>query len=118
MGPVEGLPSTQVGVALDLPKGKHNGAWNGKTFFSCAPNHGVFVTLSQLRVLESPKPQAVPKILALKKSPTALELPSKSARDRPPLGSSRLKRPTDRSRTPVRTETKSPLKTARPTVSS
>ncbi|XP_040062065.1 dynactin subunit 1 isoform X2 [Ixodes scapularis] len=43
-----------VGVVLDEPKGKNNGTVQGRTYFSCADNHGIFVRQSQLKLLDEP----------------------------------------------------------------
>lgn len=37
-----------IGVILDEEKGKNNGTVQGKTYFSCDPNHGIFVRQSQV----------------------------------------------------------------------
>ncbi|KAL1423211.1 hypothetical protein MTO96_021198 [Rhipicephalus appendiculatus] len=49
-----------VGVVLDEPKGKNNGTVQGRTYFSCADNHGIFVRQSQLRILEEEPPGGTP----------------------------------------------------------
>ncbi|XP_076460999.1 dynactin subunit 1-like isoform X2 [Babylonia areolata] len=41
-----------IGVILDEPKGKNNGTVQGKTYFTCADNHGIFVRQSQIAALE------------------------------------------------------------------
>lgn len=38
-----------IGVILDEEKGKNNGTVQGKTYFSCDPNHGIFVRQSQVK---------------------------------------------------------------------
>jgi dynactin complex subunit len=35
-------------VICDDPKGKNNGTVQGKTYFTCAENHGIFVRQSQV----------------------------------------------------------------------
>ena len=37
-----------IGVVLDEPVGKNNGVVQGKKYFSCADNHGVFVRQQQI----------------------------------------------------------------------
>ncbi|KAJ1993735.1 hypothetical protein H4R33_000527 [Dimargaris cristalligena] len=65
MGPTEFAAGKWIGVELDHPDGKNDGSVNGKTYFQCRPNFGVFVRSSQLRSeASSPMP-----ISALK-SPT------------------------------------------------
>ncbi|XP_076866566.1 dynactin subunit 1a isoform X3 [Brachyhypopomus gauderio] len=41
-----------VGVILDEPKGKNDGTVQGKAYFTCKENHGIFVRQSQIQVLE------------------------------------------------------------------
>ncbi|XP_054715977.1 dynactin subunit 1-like [Uloborus diversus] len=41
-----------IGVILDEAKGKNNGCVQGKTYFSCPDNHGIFVRSTQLLVLD------------------------------------------------------------------
>lgn len=38
-----------VGVILDEPKGKNDGTVQGKAYFTCKENHGIFVRQSQVR---------------------------------------------------------------------
>lgn len=40
------------GVILDVPKGKNNGCVQGKTYFTCPDNYGIFVRQTQLLVLD------------------------------------------------------------------
>ncbi|CAH8585967.1 unnamed protein product [Heterobilharzia americana] len=42
-----------VGVILDEPKGKNNGTVQGKRYFTCEENFGIFVRPSQLTLLDS-----------------------------------------------------------------
>jgi dynactin 1 len=41
-----------IGVALDDAKGKNNGTVQGKRYFVCEENHGIFVRQSQLQALD------------------------------------------------------------------
>ncbi|KAG8249941.1 Dynactin subunit 1 [Homalodisca vitripennis] len=41
-----------VGVILDEPKGKNNGTVQGKTYFQCRENYGMFVRQSQLTIID------------------------------------------------------------------
>lgn len=41
-----------VGVILDEPKGKNDGTVQGKRYFICEENHGIFVRQSQIQVVE------------------------------------------------------------------
>ncbi|GLD53619.1 dynactin subunit 1-like isoform X1 [Lates japonicus] len=41
-----------VGVILDEPKGKNDGTVQGKRYFTCEENHGIFVRQSQIQVVE------------------------------------------------------------------
>ncbi|GBN86265.1 Dynactin subunit 1 [Araneus ventricosus] len=40
------------GVILDEPKGKNNGCVQGKTYFTCPDNYGIFVRQTQLQVID------------------------------------------------------------------
>ncbi|XP_053271556.1 dynactin subunit 1 isoform X1 [Pleuronectes platessa] len=41
-----------VGVVLDKPNGKNDGTVQGKRYFICEENHGIFVRQSQIQVVE------------------------------------------------------------------
>ncbi|GLD95313.1 hypothetical protein PINS_up003957 [Pythium insidiosum] len=49
VGEVDGLAGDWVGIELDKPEGKHSGDLNGKVYFTCPANHGVFVRKMQVR---------------------------------------------------------------------
>ncbi|CDW60042.1 DEAD and CAP GLY and Dynactin domain containing p rotein [Trichuris trichiura] len=56
-------PGKWIGVILDEPKGKNNGTVQGREYFRCDPNHGIFVRESQVRLIdkisdESPTPSS------------------------------------------------------------
>jgi len=42
------LTGKWIGVALDEAKGKNNGTVQGKRYFTCEENHGIFVRQSQV----------------------------------------------------------------------
>ncbi|KAG9326764.1 hypothetical protein KVV02_008654 [Mortierella alpina] len=44
-------PGRWVGVELDLPKGKNGGVVEGRRYFECRAQHGVFVRPSQARIV-------------------------------------------------------------------
>ena len=76
-----------IGVICDEPKGKNNGTVQGKTYFTCAENHGIFVRQSQIVVLDD-KPGSTPEVQQTPaKAPAAGSGIPKSARKsglRPP----------------------------------
>ncbi|KAM4564541.1 dynactin subunit 1-like isoform 3-T3 [Fundulus diaphanus] len=41
-----------VGIVLDEPKGKNDGSVQGKRYFTCEENHGIFVRSSQIQVID------------------------------------------------------------------
>uniref|UniRef100_A0A8C5H8N1 Dynactin subunit 1 n=2 Tax=Gouania willdenowi TaxID=441366 RepID=A0A8C5H8N1_GOUWI len=41
-----------IGVILEEPKGKNDGTVQGKRYFTCEENHGIFVRQSQLQVVD------------------------------------------------------------------
>ncbi|TMW62929.1 hypothetical protein Poli38472_005547 [Pythium oligandrum] len=60
VGEVETLSGEWVGIELDKPEGKHNGELNGKVYFTCPPNHGVFVRKTQVKPLNARTPAGSP----------------------------------------------------------
>ncbi|KAL4157980.1 hypothetical protein PRNP1_003760 [Phytophthora ramorum] len=42
-----------VGIELERPEGKNNGELNGRVYFTCEPNHGLFVKKSMVRTVLS-----------------------------------------------------------------
>ncbi|XP_057665093.1 restin homolog isoform X3 [Diorhabda carinulata] len=48
MGATEFAPGDWVGVELDDPRGKNDGSVNGKRYFECLPNFGLFAPVSKV----------------------------------------------------------------------
>ncbi|XP_043998696.1 dynactin subunit 1 isoform X5 [Gambusia affinis] len=78
-----------VGVILDEPKGKNDGTVQGKRYFTCQENYGIFVRQSQIQLVddgadtspETPEPTTgrVPKREILETSKSAKLQPSRPA---------------------------------------
>uniref|UniRef100_A0A3B3XE56 Dynactin subunit 1 n=2 Tax=Poecilia mexicana TaxID=48701 RepID=A0A3B3XE56_9TELE len=78
-----------VGVILDEPKGKNDGTVQGKRYFTCQENYGIFVRQSQIQLVddgadtspETPEPTTgrVPKREILESSKSAKLQPSRPA---------------------------------------
>ncbi|CAE6490107.1 unnamed protein product [Rhizoctonia solani] len=47
-------PGKWVGIELAAPNGKNDGSVKDVVYFSCAPNHGVFVRPSQVKIVSTP----------------------------------------------------------------
>lgn len=61
IGPTEFSPEgIWVGVELDEPLGKNDGAVAGISYFSCEPNHGLFARAGALTVYEPEPPPPAP----------------------------------------------------------
>lgn len=41
-----------VGIELNKPRGKHNGTIEGKKYFECSNNHGIFANVDLIKVVE------------------------------------------------------------------
>ena len=50
MGTTEFAPGKWIGVELLDPRGKNNGTVNGKEYFKCADQHGLFLRSTQIQV--------------------------------------------------------------------
>lgn len=48
IGKVKNKEGTWIGLELEEPKGSNNGTINGEKYFTCAPNHGMFVKYKNL----------------------------------------------------------------------
>lgn len=53
VGETEFAQGEWVGIELDRPDGKNNGELNGKVYFTCSPNHGLFCKKAQVCVAVS-----------------------------------------------------------------
>jgi dynactin 1 len=52
---------TWVGIELDEPSGKNDGTVQGFRYFTCEPDHGVFMRATQVKVLAAaPEPTPAP----------------------------------------------------------
>lgn len=52
IGSTSFAPGKWVGIILDEPKGKNNGTVQGKRYFTCEDNFGMFVRPTQITILE------------------------------------------------------------------
>ena len=50
VGITEFAPGKWIGVELLDPRGKNNGSVNGKEYFKCADNYGLFLRSGQIQV--------------------------------------------------------------------
>ncbi|XP_053407314.1 dynactin subunit 1-like isoform X3 [Mercenaria mercenaria] len=68
-----------IGVVLDEAKGKNDGTVQGKTYFTCPDNHGIFVRQSQITAIDNggATPASVPATPASK--PSSLPTPTPSS---------------------------------------
>ncbi|CAH0482655.1 unnamed protein product [Peronospora belbahrii] len=100
IGETEFASGEWVGIELEKPEGKNNGELNGRVYFTCEPNYGLFVKKSMVRsVLSSPSTVSkTPQSHRLSVSSTQASNMSKSSIIAPGLGfnSSRLAAPKSR----------------------
>ncbi|KAG8695388.1 hypothetical protein FRC09_009176 [Ceratobasidium sp. 395] len=54
VGTASFAPGKWVGVELNAPNGKNDGTVKDVTYFTCPPNHGVFVRPSQVKLISQP----------------------------------------------------------------
>jgi dynactin 1 len=53
-GPTSFSSGKWVGVELNEPNGKNDGTVQGIKYFTCKPNHGMFIRPSQVKVVVEP----------------------------------------------------------------
>ena len=53
-GPTSFSSGKWVGVELNEPVGKNDGTVQGVKYFTCKPNHGMFLRPSQVKVISEP----------------------------------------------------------------
>jgi len=53
IGTTQFAPGKWIGIVLDEPKGKNDGTVEGKIYFSCKKNHGMFVRQTQIKEIAS-----------------------------------------------------------------
>ncbi|RUS81403.1 hypothetical protein EGW08_010841 [Elysia chlorotica] len=84
-----------IGVVLDEAKGKNNGTVQGKTYFSCPDEHGIFVRQSQITPLENQEPPkgSAQASAASTPRPSGLRAPSSRPTSTPALKKSGLRQP-------------------------
>lgn len=52
VGPVGDSTTMRAGIELDQPVGKNDGSARGQRYFQCAPQHGIFVVLEKVQLLQ------------------------------------------------------------------
>ena len=60
-GATDFAPGKWAGIELSAPYGKNNGTVQGIKYFTCQPNHGVFIKPSQVTIVSN---EAEPKLAA------------------------------------------------------
>ncbi|KAF7259485.1 hypothetical protein EG68_03150 [Paragonimus skrjabini miyazakii] len=90
-----------IGVVLDEPKGKNNGTVQGKRYFTCDEDHGIFVRPTQLKLLDGEDDSNLMSTSVMSESSVASETGSATS-------GSKLKKPT-------RSDSASSLKQPSPT---
>ncbi|KAG9126306.1 hypothetical protein FRC07_003961, partial [Ceratobasidium sp. 392] len=76
VGTASFAPGKWVGVELNAPNGKNDGTIKDVTYFTCPPNHGVFVRPSQVKIISQPASR--PSSRAARAPATPVRQPSSS----------------------------------------
>jgi len=69
-----------IGVVLDEAKGKNNGTVQGKTYFTCPDEYGIFVRQSQVNILDDQTPTKSAQSVTATPKPTGLRVPGSASR--------------------------------------
>ena len=81
-GEVEGLKGEMLGIELDEPTGKNDGAYGDTRYFTCEDNYGVFFRSAQVKVIPDDGASKGSSLVEDSKKPASgLKGPSKSGKD-------------------------------------
>lgn len=75
VGTTHFAPGKWIGIHLAEPKGKNNGSIQGKAYFTCPDNCGLFVRQNQILMLDS-GPEAAPSHSFIPKPESKIPMPS------------------------------------------
>lgn len=62
VGETHFAPGDWIGVELDEPSGKNDGAVQGQRYFDCTPAHGMFIRPAVAAILDQPTPKPATKL--------------------------------------------------------
>lgn len=71
LGEPEFAEGVWCGIELDKPDGKNNGSKHGIRYFTCEPNHGVFVPLAKVELDSSRRSRSRPNSAPSSRTPSA-----------------------------------------------
>ncbi|GMT19087.1 hypothetical protein PFISCL1PPCAC_10384 [Pristionchus fissidentatus] len=60
VGGIDGKSGLFCGIELDQPNGKHDGTFQGFSYFSCLPLHGIFAPLYKVTLVDLPSNGSLP----------------------------------------------------------
>ena len=87
LGEPEFAEGVWCGIELDKPDGKNNGSKHGIRYFTCEPNHGVFVLLSKVELDSSRRSRSRPNSAPSSRTPS-VERPTKKVKTITPVAGS------------------------------
>ena len=87
VGEPEFAEGTWCGIELDKPDGKNNGSRHGIRYFTCDPNHGVFVPLTKVELDMSRRSRSRPNSAPSSRTPSVERTPRKPKTLAPAAGS-------------------------------